>query len=396
MKKLYYRTESVSKHSLCLMALLAIGTWMIQRWIPSRSAWVDEKVTLYLGVSDWQGRVVNAVSDTSSAFEAIRAERLSLGHSFLDIHDPMDTGMIGPSMSRVTTLPGHLEAKQTAVNPEFAAVAMRLLVDAGVRPGDRIAVGCTGSFPGLNIAVISAAKAMDVRTVLISSTASSQFGANSPDFMWPDIERLLTEQQIISTRSEYVSLGGFRDTAAGMTPDTVALLKQSIQRSKRPELSVDNESDSIDQRMLIYDRVAGDKGYAAYVNIGGGDASVGGTDGNLALGCGLTRPSHLAWNGPEDALEDCVAKRFLESDVPVVNFVQANRLARQHGLPVGPSKPKIVGIGPVYAFFDIRRLVAVVSVLLLAIAMQIMMRPPRWLSQRRTTQDPSSQPKWMV
>ena len=62
------------------------------------------------------------------AFDAIHCHRVILGHPMLDIHDPADTGMIGPSMSLVTSLPGHLKAKQTSVNPNFAAVAMRLLL----------------------------------------------------------------------------------------------------------------------------------------------------------------------------------------------------------------------------------------------------------------------------
>ena len=52
---------------------------------------------------------------------------------------------------------GSLEAKRTTLNPNWAAVVVQLLFDAGVERGGTIAIGVSGSFPALNLAAFSAA-----------------------------------------------------------------------------------------------------------------------------------------------------------------------------------------------------------------------------------------------
>ena len=59
------------------------------------------------------------------------------------------TGFIGLENSVITTSLGHLEAKRTAANPNFAAAVVRMLKQAGVGRGDAVAVGASGSFPAL-------------------------------------------------------------------------------------------------------------------------------------------------------------------------------------------------------------------------------------------------------
>ena len=51
----------------------------------------------------------------------------------------------------------------------------------------------TGSFPGANIAVLSACKAMDIYPVIISSVGASSWGANNINQSWIDIENKLNE-----------------------------------------------------------------------------------------------------------------------------------------------------------------------------------------------------------
>jgi poly-gamma-glutamate system protein len=53
----------------------------------------------------------------------------------------------------LTTDAGNLEAKQTAINPNWAAVIVDLLQQANVKERDPVAVSFSGSFPALNIAV---------------------------------------------------------------------------------------------------------------------------------------------------------------------------------------------------------------------------------------------------
>ncbi len=427
MKKLYYRPQKISSASLLFLAALSIAVVIVLRHAPSRSQGLERLAGKAMHVPDLEQRMLRASERTAQAFEAIHCQRVSLGHKMLKVHDPANTGMIGPSMSMVTSLPGHLDAKLTSVNPNFAAVAIRLLVDAGVRPGDRIAIGCTGSFPALDIAVYTAAEAMDLRPVIISSAASSQFGANSPDMMWPDMEKLLYEQGIIQHRSEMISRGGFQDRAAGMSKDTLELLDASIHRSGLPLMDSTSDDDAIERRMLVYAQAVEDETYTVYINVGGGDASVGGTIGNDVLGEGLIRPMsklsprRLLGIGRETAAAtarvateddptgessagtatDCVATRFLASGVPVINMINVVKMAEVYGLPICSTETIRPGEGGVYTIADLRRPLAVLGIVFIMLSTLLVVRPPARLvdaGKRRGWfgDDAKSQPQWMV
>lgn len=391
MKKLYYRPQKISSWALVFLAVASVIVVVGVHGVPSRSNTLERMVSVSMRVPDLEDRMLEASERAELAFDAIHCRRVVLGHPMLDIHDPADTGMIGPSMSLVTSLPGHLEAKQTSVNPNFAAVAMRLLVDAGVYPGDLIAIGCTGSFPALNVAVYSAAESLGCRPVIISSAASSQFGANSPDLMWPDMEKLLHEEGITRLRSLMVSRGGFQDRAAGMTDDTREILEASIQRSGLPLMDSVNDQDAIERRMLAYSEAVEGETYACYINVGGGDASVGGTLGNDSLGEGVIRPMSALSPGRllgitqvgtsqtadgEPSPNDCVAARFLASGVPVINMINAVKLAKQYGLPVASTDIVHAGEGGVYAIADLRRIFAVIAIVFISMLTMLVVRPP--------------------
>lgn len=416
MKKLYYRPQKISSWSLVFLATCSIIVVVAIRSVPARWPSLEKMAGAAMQIPDLQERMLDASERAEVAFDAIHCRRVQLGHPMLDIHDPADTGMVGPSMSLVTSLPGHLEAKQTSVNPNFAAVAMRLLVDAGVRPGDKIAIGCTGSFPALNIAVYSAAESLECQPVIISSAASSQFGANSPDMMWPDMEKVLYEDGVISLRSLAISRGGFQDRAAGMSDDTRTILEASIQRSGLPLMDSVDDQDAIERRMLTYAQAVEDDTYAVYINVGGGDASVGGTVGNDTLGEGIIRPTSafspsrllgasqvgtVVTADGEPSPNDCVAARFLASGVPVINMINAVKLAKQYGLPVASTGIIHAGEGGVYAVADIRRILAVVGIALITLLTLLVVRPPQRLVDAAKKRgwfgdNDKSQPQWMV
>lgn len=428
MKKLYYRPQKISSASLLFLAAVSLAVVFALRHAPSRSAGLERLAGKAMHVPDLEDRMLRASEQTAAAFEAIHCQRVLLGHKLLKIHDPANTGMVGPSMSMVTSLPGHLDAKLTSVNPNFAAVAIRLMLDAGVRPGDRIAIGCTGSFPALDVAVYSAAEALDLRPVIVSSAASSQFGANSPDLMWPDMEKLLYDQGIIHHRSEMVSRGGFQDRAAGMSDETLAMIDASIERSGVPMMDSESDQDAIERRMMVYSQAVEDETYAVYINVGGGDASIGGTVGNDVLGEGVIHPMSslnpqrlLGLGGDTTAAKtvrvateedptgessaavatDCVATRFLASGVPVINMINVLKLAEQYGLPVSSTEIIYAGEGGVYTIADLRRPLAVLGIVFILLVTFLVVRPPARLvdaGKRRGWfgDDAKSQPQWMV
>jgi poly-gamma-glutamate system protein len=209
---------------------------------------------------------------------------------------------------------------------------------------------------------------------------------------------MLAEEGIIHTRSSAVSRGGFRDMAAGMTDDTRAVLDAAIARSGRKMLECESLSDSIDRRMAIF---AGPSGsvdrYAAYINIGGGSASVGGTAGNDQLGRGLVRSAQRHRTDPPI---DSVASRFLARGVPVINMINVVAMAKEHGLPIAPTERPVVGQGEVYRSPQYRKSLASGGIVFLLMLMTCVVRPPLWVSRSLQKiglgHGDADQAKWMV
>ena len=212
------------------------------------------------------------------------------------------------------------------------------------------------------------------------------------------MERLLAEKGILRTRSSAVSRGGFRDMAAGMTDDTREVLDAAIVNSGLPMLESDSLADSIDRRMMIFADPSGSLGrYAAYVNIGGGSASVGGTAGNDQLGRGLVAPDQYQRTVKPI---DSVASRFLAGGVPVINMIEVVPMAKEYGLPVAPCERPAVGQGAVYLSRQYRKSLASGGIVMILMLMTLIVRPPLWatkgISKMGWRPSDADQAKWMV
>jgi poly-gamma-glutamate system protein len=359
MKTLYYRPKKVSKSVLLSLAGLSLLVMALVEFFPAQKLDGMESVKL------------EAAKRAEKAMEAVGQRRTELNHVWLEQLDPGKTMLIGPTMSSVTTQVGHLDAKQTSVNPNFAAVVVDLLNQAGAKSGDRVAIGCTGSFPALDIATYTAAEAMGLRPTIISSATSSQYGANHPELMWPDMEKLLFEKGLIQSRSIATSIGGVGDRGVGMTEDVLEQLLEAIDRNGVPLLRKDSLAEAVAERMRLYDEAAGDEDYVAYINVGGGSASVRGTKGNAVLGDGIVFPNAVDLSG----VKECAAREFLQRGVPVINLINAINLAETYGLAVAPVTKVPVGEGQVYGRTVYRKSWAVAGILLILTAAWLIMHP---------------------
>lgn len=327
--RLYWRSAGASRRVLLALAALALAallaTRTFQQEIPKED--YDKKF--------------EAARRAHEAFEVIRRERLRRDHPIDPATDPTGSGLIGVHGSPVTTAAGSLRAKQTSVNPNFAALIVEYLLRLDVRKGDVVAVGFSGSFPALNISVLSALGALEVEPIAITSTAASDFGANLPDLLWPDMERLLAKEGLFNTVSIAASLGGLEDGAIGLSEAGRALLHESIERNQLPLIPAATFEESIVQRMELYDQAAGGRRIAAYVNVGGGVVSVGRHRGKVTYRAGINRPTRKA---PVDS----IIGRFLDRGIPVVHLVRIESLAEQHGLPTAPRTPPRPGDGAIF------------------------------------------------
>ncbi len=257
--------------------------------------------------------------------------------------DPTGSGLIGVAASSITTSSGSLEAKRTTANPNWAAVLIDLLRRADVERGDLIAVGVSGSFPALNLAAFAAAEQLELEVVSIASAGASSWGANLPGLAWLDMEALLNDAQIISNRSLAASLGGTRDRALGMSERGRERLRDIIDRNGVAFLETSTEEQSIETRMQTYERHAGGRRFAAYLNAGGSLVSIGPKSVKRLYRPGLNLKPH-----PRGTRMDSVMLRFLNDGVPVINLSKVVPLAEQYGLPIEPSELPPVGQGTVF------------------------------------------------
>jgi poly-gamma-glutamate system protein len=302
--------------------------------------------------------------------QTIREERLQRGHQFDPQFDPAMTGMIGEYLTPITSVTGHLESKQTSVNPNFAAAVVDMLQKAGVKEGDIVAVGCSGSFPALNLCTMCALETMKAKPIIVASTAASQFGANRPDLLWIDMEKLIYDKDLISFRSVAASLGGYEDQAAGMTEEGKQMLKAGIERNNLPMIVDEEFTASIDSRMQLYKDMAGGRPIKAYINVGGGTVSVGRSVGKKLYEPGL----NLAYT-PEALEIDSVMTRFAKENTPIIHLVEVMILAKAYHLPPAPVVTPAAGEG--WLFYDtwLHRVIAVGFLIGIGVAFRFVTRP---------------------
>jgi hypothetical protein len=88
----------------------------------------------------WYEEKLRAAHLAREAMGAIKAERLRRRIMPDPVADPNGTGLIGVSLSPVTSNSGYLNAKQLSINPNFAAMMVSMLKRAEVNAGDVVAV----------------------------------------------------------------------------------------------------------------------------------------------------------------------------------------------------------------------------------------------------------------
>lgn len=331
MKKVYWRPHKVSRFELLLVTIVSLaGLYAVERFLSTQK------------MRHYEAKV-EAARIARRAMEVIRAEKLRRGMAADEETDPTRSGMIGEVMSEITTNSGHLGAKQTSVNPNFAALIMHWLKRLGVEKGDVVAAGVSGSFPAINISVYAALQALEAQPIVISSASASQWGANHPDLLWTDMERALFEREIFGFRSVAVSRGGVEDRALGLGKRGRALLDEGIERSELPALRPQNFGQSVEQRMGIYRDHAGGAPIKVYINVGGGTISVG-----TKVGKRLYKPGINRTPPPGATQVDSVMIRFNLEGVPVIHLTKMATLAEKYGFPNQPKTMPPIAQGRIF------------------------------------------------
>lgn len=250
--------------------------------------------------------------------------------------DPNGTGIIGEEFTPLTTSLGDVEAKRTSANPAFAGAVAAYFRQAGLRPGDVVAVGASGSFPALLLATLSATRALDLDPIVIYSIGSSMYGANLPGFTFVDMLSKLRDDGVMPYRLAAVSPGGYRDTGAGVLFDEGGhALSDEAQRSGVAVVVAASLAENIQRRLRIYEAAAGGRPIRCFVNVGGASANFGDTPASLALPNGLVMTPPASRSSPTRGL----LFEFAARGVPVVHLLHVRGLAAANHLPYDPELP---------------------------------------------------------
>ena len=288
---------------------------------------------------------IRAAQLMKSSLEVIKEERLKIGIP-LDIGlDPNQTGIIGEEYTELTTTLGNLEAKRTSSNPAFAALLVKYFKEANLKKGDAIAIGASGSFPGLILATLSAVKALELESLLIYSVGSSEYGANIPEFTFVPMLDSLNERNIFPYHLLAISMGGYLDQAEGMFyPDSREIIEKIAQDSGAYFINIDSIEENIQYRMQLYKKTAGERPIKAFVNIGGATPNYGDTPASI------TYPNGLVINGPKipDHPDRGLIFEYQNLGIPIVHLLNIRDLAVKNGLPIDPTPLPEIGEGGVY------------------------------------------------
>ena len=249
--------------------------------------------------------------------------------------DLNNTLLIGPEVTELTTTNGAIEAKRTSLVPDFAAAMVRYYTQAGLKAGDTVAIGTSGSFPGLAIASIAAADTMGLKIKVIASLGASMHGATRVEFNIFDILAALKESGTADFDLVAVSQGSTKDQGGGAWDgfyyeDTKALFREICEETAAETGAVFIDcadlEDSIRMRLELFGDID------LFVNVGGSGASNGTTTRILDVPAGLV----TSFSGiPEESTRGLVFE-YLARGIPVVNLLNVRQLASDNGIAYDP------------------------------------------------------------
>jgi len=294
------------------LAVLAVGAITIPRWLAPRAPRAAE------------GR--EAAGDRAAMLWRHAVEEIALAKGVA-----AGEALIGTELTPLVTTLGEIEAKRLSASPAWPRILTSQIHGAGIKAGDVVAASFSGSFPGLNIAVMSACQALDIRLIAVSSVTASSWGATDAGFTWPEMEARLVAAGSLRRATVAVSAGGSGDRALDLEPDGRHLAREIAVRSARALRARLLEPASFDEavraRLAVFDEQRSGRPLAAFINVGGTEASLGQSPAILRLTNGWIAPVPF-----DSSSERGLVARMAERGVPVLHLLNVRDLAFRWGV----------------------------------------------------------------
>ena len=292
---------------------------------------------------------IKAANLMKESMVELKNVRMEAGVFIDDENDPNETGLVGSPFSLITTDEGDLDAKLTTLDPNFSAGMVELMLRLNLQKGDTVAILLTGSMPGANIAVLTAANAMGLIPMVITSVGASQWGANHADFTWLDMESILFNKGLINSRSVAASVGGRNDMGRLLSPAGREIIISNIENYNIPLIRKNRLAENIDERMKLFESFNKITNYSAMINVGGGVASLGTSFNSKLLPAGIINRSDVVNISIRDGGIEGVLAKFAKKNVPVLHVLNIKSLTEQLGMPFAPIPIPDIGSGVLYA-----------------------------------------------
>lgn len=271
--------------------------------------------------------------------------------------------LFGPEFTELTSTPGSVEAKRSSLNPNFAAAMVRYYKQAGLKEGNTVAIGTSGSFPGLAIAAVIAAFDCGLKAKIIASLGASMHGATRVEFNIFDILLALREGGFADFELTGISRGGANDRGGsvleGMFFEGTALLSHEIcletsEKTGAAYINTDNLAQNIRIRLELYGNAD------MFVNIGGASVNSGVSTGSLNIPSGLALDLPFI---PDNELRG-LCFEYAARGIPVLNLLNVKKLCADNGIAFDPVPMSAPGDGGVYAETHYNFALAVLGALL--------------------------------
>ncbi len=260
--------------------------------------------------------------------------------------DLNNTYLIGPDYTELTTTLGNLEAKRTSLDPNFAAAMVRYYQQAGLKKGDTVAIGSSGSFPGLAMAAVIAATEYGLEAKVIASLGASTYGATRVEFNVFDILLSIREAGYADFELLAVSRGGEHDYGEGAmegllfegSKELTYSICQTVANETGAEFLVyDSLLDNVERRLELYGDID------MFVNVGGAAANSGSGMAGHSFPYGLVIERQALPNVAVKGL----CYEYSAKGIPVLNLLNVKQLAAENGIafdPVPLSEPGDSGV----------------------------------------------------
>jgi poly-gamma-glutamate system protein len=265
---------------------------------------------------------------TKKWFSVIEQFKIEKGISSDAVTNVPYSFMIGDEWSELTTTLGSLEAKVISTNPDFSALIVRLLHEAGITKDKKVGVILSGSFPSLSISVLAALQTMEMDAIVMSSVGASTYGANQPEATWLDLESALNDLGGLRYRSTLVSIGAGDDSGAGLSEKGLTKIRNAALRNKIGLYIPKSLKESIEKRIQIFK----DQKISMLINIGGNQTAFGDCPHSLNIGNGL----QTKFKTCSDENRGLIS-RMSELGVPFINLLNIKDLAGQYGIDISPG-----------------------------------------------------------